>query len=64
MEKTSPLVVERSYDAPPEQIWQAITDPEQMKKWYFDLPGFRAEVGGLPRCLASVNSNDGHFFQM
>lgn len=40
-----PLVVERTYDAPPEAIWQAITDPEQMKQWYFDLPGFRAEVG-------------------
>lgn len=40
-----PLIVERSYDAPPETIWQAITDPERMKQWYFDLPGFRAEVG-------------------
>ncbi len=39
------LVVERTYDAPPEAIWQAITDPEQMKQWYFDLPDFRAEVG-------------------
>lgn len=42
---STPLVVERSYDAPPEHIWQALTDPEQMKQWYFDLPGFRAEVG-------------------
>lgn len=39
------LVIERTYDAPPETIWQAITDPGQMKQWYFDLPGFRAEVG-------------------
>lgn len=29
-ETTSPLVVERTYDAPPEMIWQALTDPEQM----------------------------------
>lgn len=42
---TQPLVVERTYDALPEQIWQAITNPEQMKQWYFDLPGFRAEAG-------------------
>ena len=45
MQKTSPLIVEHTYDAPPEQIWQALTDPGQMKKWYFDLPDFRAEVG-------------------
>ncbi len=46
MEKAeNPLVVERTYNAPPERIWQALTDPEQMKKWYFDLPGFQAAVG-------------------
>ncbi len=26
--------------------WQAITDPEQMRQWYFPmLPDFKAEVG-------------------
>lgn len=40
-----PIVIERTFDAPASKIWQAITDPEQMKKWYFDLPGFQAEVG-------------------
>ena len=45
MEHTKPLVVERVYDAPPALIWQALTDPAEMKKWYFDLPGFRAEPG-------------------
>ena len=45
MSETKPLVVERTYDAPPEQIWQALTDPAEMKKWYFDLPGFKAEAG-------------------
>ncbi len=46
MEKTNkPLIIERTYNATPERIWQALTDPSEMKKWYFDLPGFRAEVG-------------------
>jgi uncharacterized protein YndB with AHSA1/START domain len=26
-------------------VWSAITNPAEMKNWYFDLPGFRAEVG-------------------
>ncbi len=45
MEKSNPLIIERSYDATPAQIWAALTDPEKMKLWYFDLPDFKAEVG-------------------
>lgn len=44
MDKT-PIIVENKYSATPEEIWKAITDPDAMKKWYFDLPGFKAEVG-------------------
>lgn len=40
-----PLVFERVYDAPPARVWAALTDPEEMKLWYFDIPGFRAEPG-------------------
>lgn len=43
--KNEPLVVERTFDAPPELVWQAITDPNMMKEWYFDLTDFRPEVG-------------------
>ncbi len=43
--KAKPLIVERTFNASPEKIWQALTDPQQMKEWYFDLPGFRAELG-------------------
>lgn len=39
------FVIERTYDAPVEKVWQAITDRDQMKQWYFDLEVFRAEVG-------------------
>jgi uncharacterized protein YndB with AHSA1/START domain len=43
--ENNPLVLERTYDAPAEKIWQALTDPEKMKQWYFDVPMFRPEVG-------------------
>ncbi len=43
--KKTPVVVERTFQAPVEKVWQAITDKDQMKQWYFDLPEFRAEVG-------------------
>ena len=39
------MVLERTYDAPVEKVWQALTDPEKMKQWYFDIAEFRPEVG-------------------
>lgn len=43
--QTSPFTIERTIDAPIEKVWQAISDKEQMKQWYFDLEEFRPEVG-------------------
>lgn len=43
--KKEPFVIERSFQAPVEKVWQAITDKEQMKQWYFDVPAFKPEVG-------------------
>jgi uncharacterized protein YndB with AHSA1/START domain len=40
-----PFVIERMLNAPVEKVWAAVTDAAQMKEWYFDLPGFKAEVG-------------------
>ena len=42
---TEPFVIERTYNAPVSKVWKAITDKDDMKKWYFDLPEFRPEVG-------------------
>jgi len=44
MEKEQ-VIIERRYNAPIEQVWQAITDPDQMKQWYLPVKDFRAEVG-------------------
>ncbi len=45
MTDPKPLLVTRVYDAPIQKVWQALTDNEQMKQWYFKLPEFKAEVG-------------------
>ncbi|HKO81029.1 MAG TPA: SRPBCC domain-containing protein, partial [Chitinophagaceae bacterium] len=41
----SPFIIERTFDAPLAKVWEAITDNDKMKQWYFDLPGFKPEVG-------------------
>lgn len=41
----APLVIERTYAAPVDLVWQAITQKELMKQWYFDLKEFKPEVG-------------------
>lgn len=44
MSNTS-FVLERVFHAPVSKVWQAITDREEMKEWYFDLSEFKPEVG-------------------
>lgn len=41
----SPLVIERTFDAPIRTVWEAITDKDLMKQWYFDIKEFKLEVG-------------------
>lgn len=43
--KTKPLIIERIYNAPLQKVWEAITDADKMRHWYFDIPVFRAETG-------------------
>lgn len=43
--KNEPFVIERTLNAPIDQVWKAITDKDQMKQWYFDLAEFKPEVG-------------------
>ncbi len=42
---STPFVIERTYAAPVQKVWEAITDKNKMKQWYFDLSEFRPEVG-------------------
>jgi uncharacterized protein YndB with AHSA1/START domain len=40
-----PFVIERTFNAPVELVWKAITTREDMKQWYFELEEFKAEAG-------------------
>ena len=42
---TQPIVIKRLLDAPVSRVWKALTDKNEMRHWYFDLPEFKAEVG-------------------
>ncbi len=39
------LLLKRVYRAPAERVWKALTNEEDMRKWYFDVSGFKPEVG-------------------
>lgn len=41
----TPLVIERLLDAPVDRVWSALTDRDEMAKWYFDMPDFKPVVG-------------------
>lgn len=43
--KAEPFVIERTLNASPQKVWEAITDRDKMKQWYFDIAEFRPEVG-------------------
>jgi uncharacterized protein YndB with AHSA1/START domain len=43
--KNNQFVIERILNAPTGKVWKAITDKNDMKKWYFDIGEFKPEVG-------------------
>jgi uncharacterized protein YndB with AHSA1/START domain len=44
-DQNQPIVLERTFNATVNDVWQAITDRDKMKEWYFDIKEFKAEVG-------------------
>jgi uncharacterized protein YndB with AHSA1/START domain len=39
------VVLERTFAAPVARVWKALTNAEEMRRWYFDLKEFEPEVG-------------------
>ncbi len=39
------IVLEWTFNGPVSKVWTALTDKDEMKKWYFDLAEFKAEKG-------------------
>jgi uncharacterized protein YndB with AHSA1/START domain len=47
MKKTEPhIIVEQDFKVNRDQLWSAITDPEEMRQWFFpQMPDFKSEKG-------------------
>lgn len=46
LKPSSPIVVESFYNAPTHQVWNSITDPLEMSKWFFEeIEEFETRVG-------------------
>jgi len=46
MDHTTPIVVEETYHAPVSLVWQAITDRDHMRQWFFEpITEFQPEIG-------------------
>ena len=41
----APLVVERTFNAPVELVWKALTNADDIREWSFEVSGFKPEVG-------------------
>jgi uncharacterized protein YndB with AHSA1/START domain len=40
-----PLVIERTFNATVARVWKALTNVDDMRRWYFDLKEFKPEAG-------------------
>lgn len=49
--------IEQTYQVPSSVVWKAITDKDEMKLWYFDLPEFKPEVGTEFRFMGGPDEN-------
>ena len=46
MDQKEPIIVEQHFEKTMSVVWKAITEPDQMIKWFFEnIPDFRPEVG-------------------
>ncbi len=45
VDEKRPIEIERTFDAPVERVWKAISSADDMKQWYFEFAEFKPEVG-------------------
>ncbi len=43
--KPETIIIEKTYPAPIHKVWDAITNINKLKEWYFPLSDFKPEVG-------------------
>ena len=57
---TEPFIIERTYDAPLELVWRAISTREDIERWFFDFKGFKPQPGVA---FEFDVEHDGHTFR-
>jgi len=58
-----PIIVEQTFNASAESVWNSITEVRQMRQWFFEnIPLFRPEVGFETQF--NVRSEDRNFLHM
>ena len=41
-----PIIVEQEFSASPARLWRALTNPAEMRQWFFEqIPDFQPEIG-------------------
>lgn len=65
-EQMQGLVIERVFDAPRERLWEAWTDPEEVKKWWgpkdFTAPSIQTDLRVGGKNLWAMESPDGQVY--
>lgn len=46
-------------DQPVERVWEALTQPEEMKNWYFNISDFEPKEGEIFDFIVSFTDEDG-----
>jgi len=45
-DRITPIITEQVFNKTKEEVWKAITDPNEMRLWFFEnMPDYAAEVG-------------------
>jgi uncharacterized protein YndB with AHSA1/START domain len=61
--KNEPIIVEQTYTASLSRVWSAITESDQMRKWFFEnIDTFKAEVGFETQF--NVQANDKNYLHL
>ena len=63
MDQKEPIIVEQHFEKTMNVVWKAITEPDQMTKWFFEnIPDFKPEVGF--KTQFNVQSGERNFFHL
>ncbi len=61
MIKPAPILVERTYSASPNRVWEALTDKDKLTLWYFEIPEFELKKGAEFNFYESKGANRYHY---